>query len=218
MTRTELLELVRNGESSGVEFKRDVTDNRELAKALVALANLRGGRLLLGVEDDGSIVGLERSRGELERWVMETCRDKVRPEMIPYFEVIRDVEPGRDVAVVEIERGWTVHHVWHDRHRTYYIRVGTVNREASPEELERLFGLRGAFRPELRPVSGSSLDDLDLRRLKDYFVRIRGQSVPADGERAGWQRLLVNTEFLAEADGRTPATIAGLLLFGIQPN
>ena len=43
MTKTELLELIKNGENSGVEFKRDTLDNRALAKELVAFANLRGG-------------------------------------------------------------------------------------------------------------------------------------------------------------------------------
>lgn len=118
---------------------------------------------------------------------MQACRDKIRPEIIPYFETIRDVEPGKDVAVVEVERGWNVHHVWHEQHRTYYIRVGTLSREASPEELERLFQQRGAFRVELRPVSGSSLDDLDPRRLVDYFTRVRSQSVPLDEPPAKWR-------------------------------
>ncbi|MCD6405185.1 MAG: ATP-binding protein, partial [Planctomycetes bacterium] len=60
MTRTELLELISNGENSGVEFKRDTIENRALAKELVAFANLRGGRVLLGVDDDGSVVGVTR--------------------------------------------------------------------------------------------------------------------------------------------------------------
>jgi ATP-dependent DNA helicase RecG len=42
MTRTELLEIIKNGESSGVEFKRDTIDNRALAKEIVAFANLAG--------------------------------------------------------------------------------------------------------------------------------------------------------------------------------
>lgn len=58
MTRTELLELIKNGENSGVEFKRDTIENRALAKELVAFANLQGGRVLLGVDDDGSVVGI----------------------------------------------------------------------------------------------------------------------------------------------------------------
>ena len=77
MTKTELLELIKNGESSGVEFKRDTIDNRALAKELVAFANLRGGRVILGVEDDGSVTAITRDR--LEEWVMTACRDKIRP-------------------------------------------------------------------------------------------------------------------------------------------
>ena len=176
MTRTELLEMIRNGENSGVEFKRDTIDNRALVKELVAFTNLHGGRVLLGVDADGSVAGITRDR--LEEWVMSACRDKIRPEIIPYYELVRDVEPGKDVAVVHVDRGWSVHCVWHDNHRSYYIRVGTESREASPEELERLFQQRGAFRLETRGVSGSSLGDLDMRRLRDYFLRVRGQAVP----------------------------------------
>ncbi len=199
MNKTELLEIIRNRENSGVEFKRDTQDHRDLAQVLVAFANLQGGRVLLGVEKAGTVRGLTRSDPRtgaddtvrtyhrLEEWVMQACRDKIRPEIIPYFEVLRDVEPGLDVAVVEVERGWGVHHVWHDQHRTYYIRVGSLSREASPEELERLFQQRGAFRVEIRPVSGSSLEDLDQRRLRDYFERLRSQRVPPSQPTAEWK-------------------------------
>jgi len=216
MTKTELLELIKNGENSGVEFKRDTIDNRTLAKELVAFANLRGGRVILGVDDDGSMLGVTRDR--LEEWVMTTCRDKVRPELIPYYEIIRDVEPGKDVAIVQVDRGWAVHHVWHNNHRTYYIRVGTQSREASVEELERLFQQRGTFRLEVRGVSGSSVDDFDYRRLIDYFRRIRSQETPDMDNKNAWRNLLLNTEFLIEEDDTTPATVAGLLLFCSNPN
>lgn len=216
MTKTELVELIRNGENSGVEFKRDTIDNRALAKELVAFANFQGGCVLLGVEKDGAIHGI--TRNNLEEWVMTACRDKIRPELIPYFEIHHDVEPGKHVAIVRVERGWAVHHVWHDNHRTYYIRVGTLSREASPEELERLFQQRGAFRVELRPVSGSSMIDLDRRRLLDYFSHVRQQKVPPEKDDLGWRMLLVNTEILAEDGDSSPATVAGLLLFGRNPN
>lgn len=216
MTKTELLDLIHNGESSGMEFKRDTLENRALAKELVAFANLSGGCVLLGVDDDASVVGVTRSN--LEEWVMQACRDKIRPEIIPFYEVVRDVEPGKDVAIVQVERGWSVHHVWHNDHRTYYIRVGTTSREASQEELERLFQQRGTVRAELRPVSGSMLGDLDLRRLRDYFGRVRQQEVPPDHDEEAWTTLLINTELLSSESNRTTATIAGLLLFGENVN
>ena len=77
MNRTELFDLIRNGENSTLEFKRDDIQNHALAKELVAFLNLEGGTVLLGVEDDGSISGTTRNR--LEEWVSELCRVKINP-------------------------------------------------------------------------------------------------------------------------------------------
>jgi ATP-dependent DNA helicase RecG len=212
MTHTELLEIIRNGENSGVDFKRDVLENHMLARALVAFSNLDGGKVLLGVDDDGTIMGI--TRADLEEWVMTACRDKIRPSIIPFFEIVRDVEPGKHVAIVSVTRGFDVHSVWHHNRNTYYIRVGTESREPSPEELGRLFQQRGTFRAELRPVSGAKLSDLDRRRLRDYFARVRQQDVPKDDDDAGWQTLLINTELMTEEG----VTVGGMLLFGANPS
>ena len=212
ITKTGLLEIISNGENSGVEFKRDILQNHQLAKELVAFSNLEGGMVLLGVDDDGTIAGLTRKN--LEEWVMTACRDKIRPGIIPAFQTIRDVEPGKDVAVVRVPRGGDVHSQWHENRNTYYIRVGSQSREPTPQELGRLFQQRGMFRADLRPVSGTSIDDLDRRRLKDYFGRVRQQDVPIDDDIGGWQTLLVNTEIMAEER----VTLSGMLLFGNTPN
>ena len=82
MLKTELLEIIANGESSGVEFKRDDIRPEQLAKEVVAMANFQGGRLLLGVEDDGSISGIQRL--DLEEWVMNVMQDKIRPMILPF--------------------------------------------------------------------------------------------------------------------------------------
>ena len=212
ITKTELLEIITNGENSGIEFKRDVVENHRLAKDLVAFSNFEGGMVLLGVDDDGTIAGLTRDK--LEEWVMTTCRDKIRPGIIPAFQTIRDVESGKDVAVVRVPRGGDVHSQWHNNRNTYYIRVGSQSREPTPEELGRLFQQRGIFRADLRPVSGASIADLDHRRLRDYFGRVRQQDVPEDDDAEGWQTLLVNTEIMVEEG----VTLSGMLLFGNTPN
>ena len=211
-TRTELLEIIENGENSGIEFKRDVLQNHDLAKELVAFSNFEGGMVLLGVDDDGSVIGLTRDR--IEEWVMTTCRDKIRPGIIPFFEVIRDVEPGKDVVVVRVPRGVDVQSQWHNHRNFYYIRVGTQSREPTPAELSRLFQQRGTFRADLRPISGATVTDLDRRRLKDYFGRIREQDIPDDDDEAAWQTLLINTEIMVEGG----VTLSGMLLFGKTPN
>ncbi|EHK57080.1 ATP-binding protein [Allomesorhizobium alhagi] len=211
-TRTELLEIIANGENSGVEFKRDDLRTQDLAKELVAFSNLEGGMVLLGVEDDGSVSGLTRQ--DLEEWVMNVCRDKIRPAIVPFFEVVRKVQDDEDVAIVRVTRGYDVHALWHNNGNRYLMRVGTLSREASQEELARLFQHRGAIRAELRPVSGATLAHLDRRRLRNYFGGIRQQDVPADDDEEAWQSLLVNTEIMTEEG----VTVGGMLLFGRTPN
>ena len=88
MTKDELLELIANGESSGVEFKRDDLRPKQLAREAVAFANFQGGRILLGVDDDGAIPGIQRPG--LERWVMDTVFGRyVHPIIIPFYEEVR---------------------------------------------------------------------------------------------------------------------------------
>ena len=103
MNPAELLELIRNGEDSLVEFKRDEVSNHDLAKELVAFLNLEGGTVLLGVEDDGSIAGVARER--LEEWVSELCRVEIEPPIVPLLSRVRDAAPGRDVLAVRVTQG-----------------------------------------------------------------------------------------------------------------
>lgn len=212
LTRDQLLEIIRNGENSGVEFKRDEVANHELAKELVAFANLDGGMVLLGVEDDGRVSGIARDR--LEEWVMTVCRDKIRPGIVPFFEVVKNVEEGRHVACVRVLRGAETQCRWHNNRRTYYGRVGSQSRELSSEELARLFEQRGALSAGPRPLSGAGFECLDERRLRDYFGRVRQQEVPDTDDGAAWGGLLELTEVMAEG----AATVAGMLLFGRDPN
>jgi ATP-dependent DNA helicase RecG len=83
MNKTELLEIIRNGENSGTEFKRDNAYPQSLAKEIAALTNLQGGYIFLGVEDDGTVTGLIRP--DTEEWVMNICSDNIQPPIIHYL-------------------------------------------------------------------------------------------------------------------------------------
>ena len=87
MMKAELLEIIANGENSGVEFKLDDIRPEQLAKEVVALANLKGGHILLGVADDKTIVGISRSN--LCEWVADTVFARyVHPLILPYYEEV----------------------------------------------------------------------------------------------------------------------------------
>jgi len=217
MTKTELLELIANGENSGVEFKRDDVRPEQPAKEIVALANLRGGQLLLGVEDDGTLTGIQRAN--LEEWVMDTVFGQyVHPMILSYYEEVQ-VKPGLRVVVVSVTQGITKPYVVvrHKGSEEIYVRVGSVSRKATREQQARLFALGGMLYTEKLPVSGTGLEDLDLERLHDYLQHVLNDpEVPAAAE--AWSRRLCGMGFMTERNGGAPVcTIAGIVPFGHRP-
>jgi len=102
MNRDGLSDLIRSGESSGVEFKRDDLRPERMAREIAALLNLEGGHVLLGVEDSGSVTGLGRDRRQVEEWIMEVARTHVRPATIRFWETVEWRE-GVTVGVVRTE-------------------------------------------------------------------------------------------------------------------
>jgi len=216
VNQNELRELITNGEGSGVELKRDEVEPHELAKEVVAFANFAGGVIVLGVEDDGRVFGT--TRAQLEEWVAELCRASVDPPLIPYFEWFRGFEPGRDVAVVRILTGpdKPYAHVRKGR-RTYLIRVGSTNREASTDELQRMFQAAGRLLYGMKPAPGGRFEDLDQRRLRNYFEDVLAGEAPSPSATSEWIELLTNVDLMVREGEVDAPTIDGLLLFGRNP-
>ena len=216
MTKSELLELIANGENSGVEFKRDDLRPEQMAKEVVALANFQGGRILLGVDDDGTFTGIQRA--DLERWVMDTVFARyVHPMIIPFYEEVQADEHHR-VAVVTVSQGVSKPYVVRSRDREdIYIRVGSTSRLATREQQARLYALGGMLHAELLPVSGSGLQDLSLDRLKDYLSTFVGDKILPENDE-DWRKRLCGLGFMVERiDGPAVCTIAGLVPFGHAP-
>lgn len=217
MLKSELLEIIANGENSGVEFKRDDLRPEQLAKEIVALANFQGGKLLLGVEDDGSISGIQRDG--LETWVMDTVFGRyVHPMILPFYEEV-EFDGGKRVAVVSLTQGTAKPYVVRkDNREEIFVRVGSTSRLASREQQARLFESGGMLHSEVLPVSGSSLEDLDLSRLTDYLINITGDlTIPQSSEE--WEQRLTGLGLMVDRPETDSAvcTIAGLVLFGRSP-
>lgn len=219
MLKSELLEIIANGESSGVEFKRDEIRPEQLAKEVVALANVQGGRILLGVEDDGTITGLRR--GNTQEWVLNVFRDKVHPQIIPFYEEIR-IEPSVRVGVISLSSGISKPYVVrHNNREETYIRMGDRSELASREQQLRLFEAGGMLHVEVLPVAGTSFDNLDINRL-DYYLRtvMRDPDIPKTKPVAesDWVERLLGLGLMAEDGlGNKVCSIAGLICFGITP-
>ncbi len=215
MRTAEILEIIANGESSGVEFKRDSVRPEKLAREIVAMANVQGGRILLGVEDDGSISGIAREN--LREWVFDTVLGRyVHPLLIPYYEEV--VVGEQRIAVLTFSQGVSKPYVLRSRDREdMYVRLGSVSKLATREQQIRLSESGGMLHTEIMPVSGTSLSVLDDARLENYVRDIlRDPDVPTS--RDEWiERLLALGLMVRNVMGEPVCTIAGLVLFGIRP-
>ena len=219
MTKTELIEIIRNGENSGVEFKRDDIRPEVVAKQMASLLNLEGGHILLGVEDEGTVSGLTRDPQEAEEWVMEAARAHVQPAVIPFWEKLQ-WDDTKIIGVVSLPSDSPDKPYKARRGSAWVtqIRVGSTTRDATREEEARLYQQSGLMRYDLKAVPGTSVVDLDRRRLVNYFRDFRAQDYPPDDNEDGWRRLLINTDLMIEDRGRAIPTAGALILFGMKPN
>lgn len=215
MLRAELLEIIANGENSGIEFKRDDIRPEQLAKELVALANFQGGRLILGVDDDGAISGLQQKN--TQEWVLNIFRDKIFPQIIPFYEELK-IDDTHRVAVITVASGVSKPYtVKHNNREDIYIRMGDRSELASREQQLRLFESGGLLHVEILPVAGTSLASLDRVRLSYYLSAIiMDPEIPTTDSQ--WEERLLGLGLMtSDGWGHTVCSVAGVICFGINP-
>ncbi|SDX45514.1 AlbA family DNA-binding domain-containing protein [Hymenobacter psychrophilus] len=106
----DLLELIRQGEGERLEFKQRTTRPTRIARTLASLANTRGGRVLVGVDDKGRVTGVRDVEEELYQ-LREAARHYIDPPLDEQlqFRAVEDYE-GRTVLVVTVPESTTKPH------------------------------------------------------------------------------------------------------------
>ena len=137
-----LLRLIHEGEHQQQDFKYKITDACKLAKSVSAFANTDGGRLLIGVRDDGNLSGV---RSEEEIFMMRSAaEDYCRPAAAISFETF--LAEGRSIVIATVPRSdkKPIRALGDDGRWRAYIRVEDENIVASPVHLR-------IWRDELSP-------------------------------------------------------------------
>ena len=96
-----LKKLIAEGENQQLDFKYCVSDSRKIARTLSAFSNSDGGRLLIGVRDNGSIAGI---RSDEEIYMVDTAAQLFcRPEIT--YKIKQHVTEGKTIVEVEVIKG-----------------------------------------------------------------------------------------------------------------
>lgn len=127
-------QLVSEGEHRHQDFKFEISDARKIARSLSAFANTEGGRLLVGVKDNGKIAGI---RSEEEIYMIEAaatmyCQPQVEVETQTY------IVEGRTVLMVKIDEteNKPIYAINEDNKPKAYIRIDDENILATPVHLK----------------------------------------------------------------------------------
>ena len=200
--KRETSELIVEGESATIEFKRSLSDEQRILETVAAMATIGGGTVLVGVRDDGEVVGVELAGGARERFVQRAMA-AIDPRV--YLDVREESVEERTVLRIDVPPGDGPHLA---KGRAF-LRSGPATIAMSRDEYERrlLARLRESHGYERVVDEGSSLDDIDPEVVRAFVQRgkARGARSAADPGEVVRRLRMTSGEHL---------TVAGQLLFG----
>ena len=175
METVEILKILSQGEDSRNQFKRNVTNIDSLAQELIAFSNTLGGKIFVGVDDDGSINGLESEDiHRISLLLSSAASQKVHPAINPLTE-IATFEQGL-VLIIDVAKG--INKPYQDKNGTIWVKSGADKRKATArEEIQRLFQESGMVHADVMPASDMTVSDLDMPYFRTFFQKRFGDSL-----------------------------------------
>ena len=211
MTETEFKDICLCGETTRVQFKCVFTSQKEMAKEMIAFANSRGGMFLFGVEDKtGELIGLTYEQlQETSRELGNTAQEQIRPIIYIETEVVKTND--KHFLICTIAEGHNK--PYKNLQGEIWVKQGADKRRITENtEILALFQSSGLYRPEEDTIKGTSMSDLEITYLKEYFRTVYNREMDDFGQPVeGMLRSLGITAPNGEV------TRAGMLFFGKNP-
>ena len=225
----DIIEQIKAGEVSGVQFKERALDKYDIGCELVAFSNARGGKLVVGVNDKtGKINALSYSEvQETTNLLSDIASENVVPSILINVDTVA-VEDG-SLVVATIKEG--VNKPYHDNKGIVWVKNGADKRKVFDNaELAEMMTDCGSFAPDEAGVRDATVNDLDATTIKQFlgnrFDRVlekKGLTGDAFNEASldmicsaiakghDCEKILRNLRFI-RPDGSL--TVAAMLLFG----
>ena len=194
--------LLQQPEGKTLEFKRDLSSPRNVLKTLVAFANSAGGRLVIGVDDDRTLLGVTDPLDAEER-LCNLIADSISPRLIPNVELL-SLE-NRTLLVIEVFPSSARPHYLSSQgvENGTYIRLGSSNRQAGPDWIAEMHRLALGQVFDEQPMPTVSRNDLDMASIARLFGPQRSLS----------DKGLQTLKLLRSEQGRMVPTRGAVLLF-----
>jgi len=213
MKAIELIDIIGAGETSKVQFKQEMDDDK-FAAEMIAMSNSKGGLILVGVKDKtGEIIGLKYEQLQsYNNRLANIANDKIKPQIFISTEVVSITsEIGENkILVIYINEG--TNKPYKDNSGTIWIKQGSDKRKLiDNNEIMWLFQQSSNLLADEMEVYDTSIDDIDERLFANYFKKEFKVTYQEKGltyeEALRAKRVLRNNK----------VSLAGLLFFGKDP-
>lgn len=208
----DIKEVISKGEKIDVEFKswKKIKDKKELMKIItkeaVALANTKGGMILIGVEDNGEITGCDNY--DIQN-IMESIYDRTIPKLFTDIEEV--FVENNTILVIYVPKGSTLYATSAGE---VYKRLGKNTKPMFPEEFPIMQS--GKVNNDFSNViiedsSEEDIDSLEVYKIKEKLkIRDPESTLPLMDDKS----FLKDLHLIKEKDNKIKLTVAGMLFVG----
>lgn len=214
MNAIELLDIISTGETSKVQFKREIDSKDSIAAEMIAFSNARGGKIFFGVEDKtGKITGLSIEQiQDYNQLLANIANDMVKPQVFIYTEVvsISFSEEDKKVLIVEVSEG--IAKPYKDKNGAIWIKQGSDKRRLTDNnEQLRLFQHSGVLYVDEMIIPQTTINDVEISKVKQYVEKVQKRETDESIEFT--ENLLNNLNIIKDSR----LTLGGLLFFANNP-
>jgi len=210
MLKKDVLRLINQRETESIELKSSLSKLEEIVEAISGLSNTKGGKILIGISNNGKILGVKIGEDMVERLANKIAQNtdpKVQPrisiqEIDKKKIIVIDVKEGVDKLVLAFGRP--------------YKRVGKSTVRMSKDEFERLIleKHKEKLRFDNQICEGASYNDIDEKKVSWFLKKAKTKRGLDIDEDLPIEEILMRLKL-----GRNKKlTNAAILLFGKPQN
>lgn len=199
-------------ESSTLEWKRSLPENEQIIKTIIGFCNRFGGKIVIGVANNGEILGIDEAIAEEQmEYLDKMIYESSAPPIIPLVHTQRIGD--KVVLIIEVSAGMNKPYYIKSlgMEKGAFVRLGRSTMKANADMIEELKWSSRGLHFDLSSLYHATLGDLDMDAIRDFFALRKGKKKEAI------DALLTSFDIIREEHKSRYPTVAGALLFGRRP-
>lgn len=200
-------------ESECLELKRQPPNKLQIIKTAVGFCNTRGGKIIIGVDDDQNIIGLSQTEiynilETFDQAIFSACHPHIVPRL--YVRTYED----KSIIVMEIFEGMSKPYFIHAEgvDNGTYIRLGRHTRRATSNIIQELKWQSNGVDFEKLPKYEATIEDINIKSVSDFLKNRQNKAEVIIDE-----QIIKSYSIVTLEQGKIYPSILGLLLFGKDP-